>query len=202
MCGGAQSFNRGIFLDVDTVPGDAPLHYSCHPRLMPNITGGPLLYDGTTTHGVIPYKIGSIQRSADIVLVMDGVQIADSPNASNGANDPNYWGASATAYAVDGWRLEGGWIYIPDWLLSGRAVGDDGSPINPGFNKDAASISYVQPGVTTNGDIRWRHLNNSAANFLFVDGHVESHSIAPNPGGGTIQPYKTDLMGRNFNVNP
>jgi prepilin-type processing-associated H-X9-DG protein len=48
-------------------------------------------------------------------------------------------------------------------------------------------------------------MSNTAANFLFVDGHVESHFISPNPAGNVLtpaQPYKTDLLGRNFNVNP
>ncbi|HEY1921456.1 MAG TPA: type II secretion system protein, partial [Tepidisphaeraceae bacterium] len=31
--GGLQSFNRGIFLDVDTTIGSAQLQYSAHPRL-------------------------------------------------------------------------------------------------------------------------------------------------------------------------
>jgi len=209
MCGGAQPFNRGIFLDVDTVPGDAPLHYSCHPRLMPNVgplpRGSALLYDQTATHGIVPYKIGSIQHSADIVLIMDGTQIKDNPVAAGGGDDPNYWGASATAWTIDGWRFTGGDIYSPDFLLSGRPTSDDGAPINPGFNKEyngsTVDGSFVV-GVSTFGDIRWRHLNNTAANFLFVDGHVESRSISPNPTGGAYQPYKTDLMGRNINVNP
>lgn len=207
--GGAQLFNRGVFLDVDTVPGDAPVHYSCHPRLMPSIDvlppGAVLLFDGTATHGIVPYKIGSIHHSADIVLVMDGTQIQNDPTALDGGNDPNYWGASATAWTVDGWRLLGGDIYPPDFLLSGTSRSDDGAPINPGFNKEydgSTSDGGFVVGVSTFGDIRWRHLNNTTANFLYVDGHVDSHTISPNPAGGAYQPYKTDLMGRNFNVNP
>jgi prepilin-type processing-associated H-X9-DG protein len=152
--------------------------------------------------------VGSIKRSAEIVLIMDGAQIQTSNDANSGLPDNNFWGASATAYSIDGWRENGGWIYSPDWLLTGTVIGgavtsDDGQPINPGFNRDAKNIAIVQPGVTTNGDIRWRHVNNTTANFLFVDGHVEAHSISPNPGGDPkVQPYKTDLMGRNINVNP
>ena len=209
--GGAQSFNRGIFLDVDTIPGDAPLHYSCHPRLMPNLSSA--LADSTPYKGCVPYKLAHIQRSAEIVLIMDGVQYAYNPSAHGGAGDTNYWGAEATAFAVDAWRL-GGWPPMSvkaDYLLfgyqsGGQLISDDGQPINPGGNVDNfLPYSPVEPFGTYSGDIRWRHMNNTAANFLFVDGHVEAHFISPNPGGSTLkppQPFKTDLLGKNFNVNP
>jgi hypothetical protein len=38
-----------------------------------------------------------------------------------------------------------------------------------------------------------------------VDGHVETHTIKPSPGGASKsppQPYTTDLLGKAFNVNP
>jgi prepilin-type processing-associated H-X9-DG protein/prepilin-type N-terminal cleavage/methylation domain-containing protein len=209
---GASQFNRGIFLDVDTVPGDAPLHYSSHPRLMPSIdaplpAGSVLLYDGTATHGIIPYKIGSIQHSSTIVLIACGTQVKTDPTANNGGPDNNYWGSIAGFWTADQWRFVGGANPPPDFFLSGGKNSDDGATINPGFNQDyfgsTSDSGWNYPGsADTFGDIRWRHVNNTAANFLFVDGHVESHTISPNPSGGATQPYKTDLMGRNFNVNP
>ena len=206
--GGAQSFNRGVFLDVDTIQGgDAALHYSCHPRLMANISGA-FLNDGTSYGGIIPYKMGRIQRSSEIILIMDAVQYA----WNNG--DTNYWGAAAPAYAVDGARF-GGYQGAPasavDFFLNNNKYADNGATINPGGNYDdpippgddgqlpnfsTTPIEYV-------GDIRWRHLNNTTANFLFVDGHVESHSIKKVHHVTTGPPilYTTDLMGKNFNVN-
>ncbi len=215
--GGGQSFNRGIFLDVDVVmSGDAGCHYSCHPRLMPNMS--TLRNDGTTYQGHLPYKLAHVQRSSEIVLIMDGVLVADNINGGP-PGDPNFWGANATAYGVDAWRFEG-WrakSVSPDYFLAGTVVAgqvtsDDGQTINPGGNLDNAFLYpdgragfAAQPLNTWDGDIRWRHMGNTAANFLFVDGHVESHFISPNPGGSALTPpqiYKTDLMGRNFNVNP
>jgi prepilin-type processing-associated H-X9-DG protein/prepilin-type N-terminal cleavage/methylation domain-containing protein len=203
---GAAAFNRGIFLDVDVQTlGDAPLHYSCHPRLMPTLPQQSyLLYDGTDNHASSPYKIGSIKRSAEIVLIFDGGLFRS--NTGFGYNDPNYWGALAVGSSIDGQRFGPYWQYAVDFLLQGWPGNDDGQPINPGFNRDAQDAS----GTPSNwgeqdsaADIRWRHLNNTTANFLFVDGHVESHSISPNPSGpANVQPYKTDLMGRNFDVNP
>ncbi|HEX4052654.1 MAG TPA: type II secretion system protein [Tepidisphaeraceae bacterium] len=209
--GGEQSFNRGIFLDVD-VPaiGDAGLQYSCHPRLMPNLS--TFLNDGTAYQGHVPYKMAHIQRSSEIVLIMDGVLVQNNTNQT--PTDTNFWGANDTAYGVDAWRFQG-WraknvspdFFLSGYQLSGVVTADDGQPINPGGNADNATGSGFsgEPFVTWDGDIRWRHINNTAANFLFVDGHVESHFISPNPGGAALtppQPYKTDLLGRNFNVNP
>ena len=202
---GASSFNRGIFLDVDVAAvGDAPLHYSCHPRLMPALPASSLLqFDGSQNHDSAPYKVGSIKRSAEIVLIFDGGLFK--VNAVPGFTDPNYWGALAVGNAVDGMRYIGGWVYPVDFLIQGHANNDDGSTIVPGYNMDAPD-QYGNPGNfpehDSAGDIRWRHMHNTAANFLFVDGHVEAHYISPNPVGGTFTPYKTDLLGRNFNVNP
>jgi prepilin-type processing-associated H-X9-DG protein/prepilin-type N-terminal cleavage/methylation domain-containing protein len=206
---GAASFNRGIFLDVDVAQtGSAPLHYSCHPRLMPYLpytpaSGDLRQFDGTQNHDATPYKIGSIKRAAEIVLIFDAGLMKANVDAS--PVDQNYYGALAIGNAVDGMRYLGGWVYTPDFLLQGWPANDDGSTIIPGYNLDGPD-KYANPGNGAErdsvGDIRWRHLNNTAANFLMVDGHVETHSISPNPAGGTFTPYKTDLMGRNFNVNP
>lgn len=199
--GGAQQFNRGIFLDVDTIPGDAPIHYSCHPRLMPTLNA-PVGNDPTSYKGDVPYKIAHIQRSSEIVLIMDGVQTAFNP----ANDDTHYWGADATAFAIDAWKL--GDSYggnKQDFLLFNYAT-DNGVSINPGDNVDNGTYNgLVTPLQTFTGDIRWRHMNNTAANFLYVDGHVESHTIQPNPGGSTSAPrqlYTSDLLGKSINVNP
>jgi prepilin-type processing-associated H-X9-DG protein/prepilin-type N-terminal cleavage/methylation domain-containing protein len=213
---GAASFNRGIFLDVDTIQGDAPLHYSAHPRLIPNITPlsisppDVLLSDGTQTHGVVPYKIGSIKRSSEIVMIMDGVQIQISPDANSGLPDNNYWGASSTAWGADGYRYHGDSWYPPDFLLANTYIGtvhmsDDGKTIDPGSNKDflagtTNSPAHPDAGASP-GDIRWRHINNTTANFLFVDGHVEAHSIKPANGAGPGAYYNTDLKSSAFNLD-
>jgi prepilin-type N-terminal cleavage/methylation domain-containing protein/prepilin-type processing-associated H-X9-DG protein len=202
---GTAAYNRGIFLDVDTITGGAGIQYSCHPRLMPNLAS--TVNDGTNYHGCVPYKLAHIQRSSEIVLIMDAVLCQWEP----GSNVNNYWGAAATAFAADEYRFFGSGPVAADYFLSGyqsggRVVADDGQGINPGQNMDD-TMTYApnEPLVSTEGDIRWRHINNTAANFLYVDGHVESHFISPNPGGNSLypkQPYKTDLMGKNLDVNP
>jgi prepilin-type N-terminal cleavage/methylation domain-containing protein/prepilin-type processing-associated H-X9-DG protein len=204
---GSAAYNRGIFLDIDTIIGDSGIQYSAHPRLMPNI-GQPLghapTYDGTPYHGDVPYKLAHIQRSSEIVLVMDGVLVQQ--QYIGATLDTNYWGAYSTAYAADEWRFLGSGPVIADYFLFGNTNADDGQAINPGGNQDdTAYAGAAYPFSNWGGDIRWRHMSNSAANFLFVDGHVEAHFISPNPGGSAkypTWPYKTDLMGKNFDVNP
>ena len=89
--GGGQSFNRGIFLDVDTVDGgDGTCHYSSHPRLMPNLSTS--LSDGTSYKGCVPYKLSNVKRSSEIVLIMDGVQVQVDTNAT--PNDTNFWAST------------------------------------------------------------------------------------------------------------
>ena len=86
---GMLAYNRGIFRDVDTVDGDAPLHYSCHPRLMPGNTEvdpAALAANAFAKTPILqPYRLSQIQRNAEIVLIMDGSQWQWSPADPTGA---------------------------------------------------------------------------------------------------------------------
>ena len=57
--------------------------------------------------------------------------------------------------------------YSQNYLLYDHPLAHNDQPIDPGTNVDVPDWS----GDAAN--IRWRHLNNTAANFLFADGHVE-----------------------------
>src|SRR5882724_819679 len=65
---------RRLFTDADTIQGQAVaagidmLHYSCHPRLMPNIADNDPFHPGKKMQ---PYKLGGIRRSAEVVLLFD-----------------------------------------------------------------------------------------------------------------------------------
>jgi len=97
--GGMDPYNRGIFLDVDTVPGDAPVHYSCHPRIMPDIGNNTADPDPSNPVRLQPAKMSQIQRSAEIIMLVDGAQW------QTVGVDPNYWGVQAVAWAMDNWRF-------------------------------------------------------------------------------------------------
>lgn len=192
--GGMDVFNRGIFRDVDTVQGDAPLHYSCHPRLMPNISS---VDPATNLYDLQPYKLGRIKRSSEMVLIMDGSQWQTS-----NSGDANWWGVQYTAWALDNWRWgQFGSTYTPaplDYLQSGNPKADNGTPLDIGPNQDTANnIGYLWWDCT-NGQVRFRHMNNTAGNFLFCDGHVEAHYVGKKNSYGN---FTTDLLGKNVNAD-
>ncbi len=86
-----------------------------------------------------------------------------------------------------------------DYLEFDNPNADNGSPLDIGPNVDTANNMAYLWFDCTNGQIRFRHMNNRAGNVLFCDGHVESHTIstAKNSYGN----FTCDLLGRNVNVN-
>jgi prepilin-type processing-associated H-X9-DG protein len=191
---GMNPYNRGIFRDVDTLEGDAPLHYSCHPRIMPDIS---LLDPETKKYDLQPYKMGGVKRSSEMVLIMDGSQW----QMSN-SGDSNWWGVQYTAWALDNWRWgEFGNNYGSspiDYLRTANPNADNGSPVDIGPNQDTPNnISYLWWNCT-NGQVRFRHLKNSAGNFLFCDGHVEAFHVGQQTSAGH---FKSDLLAKNVNVD-
>src|SRR5687768_6010002 len=117
-----------------------------------------------------PYRKSQIRSASDIVLMWDGQQIA----AANGV-------ASAEGYALDGYRLF--WDHM---CLNENPTIDMSASVDGGTNTDAADWGGA-------GNIRWRHVGNKSANFLFVDGHAS-------PLRYTSQ-FQTELQRRNICVN-
>jgi prepilin-type processing-associated H-X9-DG protein/prepilin-type N-terminal cleavage/methylation domain-containing protein len=203
--GGLQQFNRGIFLDVDTPTGDAQIQYSAHPRLMPNL--GTLVPAADTTPrnpygGWIPYKLAHVQRSSEIALIFCGALTRI--NNIVYPYDTNYWGAEASGFALDNWAFSGAAGSGPtspstsppaSFYLYSLAV-DNGISIDGGYNTDdmTGNVNPTPSAKDNLGNLRWRHMNNSVANFLFCDGHVESRVFKTR--------YSTELLGKNINVNP
>jgi prepilin-type N-terminal cleavage/methylation domain-containing protein/prepilin-type processing-associated H-X9-DG protein len=179
---------REVFKDVDTVPGKGIIHYSAHPRLMPNIDDPDWSVPGSSFAlgpWLKPYKISKIKRAAEVVLIMDGTQVKIiAPNQ-------DAWGAMATAF-----RADNGALYAQDhsgesrrsYMLYDHKNATNGATIDGGLNKEVDSQS-----IAPAGDIRWRHQKNTRANFLFVDGHVETRAYKSR--------FQVDLKKLNFNVN-
>lgn len=149
-------------LDVD---GQIPrkLHYSAHPRLMPDLASLDTLKGGGAT--LRPYRLPTIKRSSDIALIFDGSQcniIGYAPGQLN-------WNSNAVAKNLDASGL-------------GRTDSQNGRSWNCFVTK--AGMDLNTPIYASNGDappntgsafdIRWRHNRNDTANFLFVDGHADS----------------------------
>jgi prepilin-type N-terminal cleavage/methylation domain-containing protein/prepilin-type processing-associated H-X9-DG protein len=160
---------RDLFTCPDA-PGDASkndvisgmVHYVCHPRPMPQ-------YGQTTAvpNEVLfaPYVQGRIKRSSEIALVFDA---------------PLYLGPEGiwklrfevpVANGLDNSAL----IKASPYLLDNYP----GSTTDPGTSIDLTSIggSLYPPNQDNFGNfatIRFRHMKDTIANALMVDGHVES----------------------------
>jgi prepilin-type N-terminal cleavage/methylation domain-containing protein/prepilin-type processing-associated H-X9-DG protein len=183
--GGEGTRIRGIFRDNDTIQGTAILHYSAHPRLMPNLDDAD---DANPGKFLTPYRMAKIRRAAEVVLVMDGTQIRVNP-----PSDINWYGATSTAFALDNYRLYSwGPASTKNFLLFSHANADNGASIDGGPNIEANSISPV-PG-SAGGWPRWRHMKNTTGNFLFCDGHVEARRYKSRT--------RVELLRGNINVNP
>ena len=188
-----KDFRRTLFRDMDTIPGsDEPNHvldYSCHPRIIPALhwwtyTGAgpwPLSYDASTAPNYADfqlYKIGRVRQPADVILLMDGVQ-----NLST-----TTYNASAAASLLDSASLNSSGSF----LLVGVGAYASNASINGGTNLDTPA-GLPSPNDKQVGNIRWRHRNNTTANFLFVDGHAESRRYNSQ--------FKTEITEANVRVN-
>lgn len=188
---------RQVFRDKDTVEGTGIIHYSAHPRLMPDLADVDVavaISTGKTVY-LTPYKLSKIRRSAEVVLIMDGTQIKAFPPSP----DPDLWGAFATSYKLDNAaRYQGPGMGGRSYLLFDWPGATNGDSIDPGPNTDATTITGGLTGP--DGNIRWRHQGNKSANFLFVDGHVESRKLKKASVG--LVPGSCELLRGNINVNP
>ena len=194
------STSRKVFIDTDTIapPGNLAsmadgsdlTHYSCHPMLMPNINAKwPNSGDPNATL-LTPYKMGTVKRSSEVVLIFDGVQVTGDPNAGLGG-----WRAVSVGY-----RIDSDYSYAnptrfqaKPFLNYNSPTADNSSSVAGQTNKDVNSFGSG----TGDGGIRWRHMKNTTANFLFVDGHCEGKRLLNAKDGS-----HTELLRSNVNVNP
>ena len=176
---------RKLFTDADTVAdqgyaaGLDMLHYSAHPRLMPDISysaSADPLHPGQQRWQ--PYKIGAVRRSAEVVLIFDGTQVLVTSNASR---------ALSVAYRIDNTAAGASRFLGTPWLNFDDPQSDNGGTLQGQLNKDSFDFT------SSDAMIRWRHMKNTMANFLYVDGHCESHVWK--------SVNQTDLPRRSVNVN-
>jgi prepilin-type processing-associated H-X9-DG protein len=143
-------------------------HYTAHPRLMGNIDQWN---SDINAAGMPPYKKAQVKNSSEIILIFDGVQIA----SDNGV-------ASCEGFGIDNLRL-----FFDHLCLTGNPAFNLGLSVDGGPNKD--SPDWGAPA----GNIRWRHMKNTSANFLFVDGHAAPLRY--------FSQNRTELLRKNICVN-
>jgi len=191
-----------VFHDVDTIPpdgnnlaGDNPYsptldpwtsHYSPSARLFP-VTGlpGVLLPFGeryplysfaqSQTRQSAFRTLGDVKNAAEVAAMWDASQ-ALWGGASNRRFNPAW-------YTSDGTDMSG-WHNINNRFVSVGNIHAPGSgvPGGTGLYKDRPVISLNTDRQAINfhqgqGGIRFRHMNNTRANILYVDGHVGEHSF-------------------------
>ena len=225
--GGANTSVRKVFIcpdaptEVNFNTGNIITDYISHPRLMPWMTqnhpegGSPWPgIDGITKQRFLPYKLGHIQRNAEIGMVFDAALFNDTIGGS-GWNVPN-------GIPV-GFRLDAGVIspnsgqpttYMTDQY---NYSGNTGGALNAGQSIDLSQAPWVpyssyqnldngwvagnpydegpQPATGGTGNIRFRHIGNTQCPVLMADGHVQVFTY-------NAKTQQTDLLRRNINVNP
>lgn len=190
------------------------LNYACNPRLMPNI-GSQDHSVTTSTVKLVPYKISHIQRSAEVCLIWDAEQVF-----SLAAYPYCYGSAFPVSDQVDdyGLTLTGSRNgEVCNYLLMGNGVvGNDAIYTSPaptmGYYANAGVNALGTPygGATSayppfSAEIQWRHGVNqhlANANFLFVDGHVETMALNFGLGNNTTVGINCDVKDKNIYVNP
>jgi prepilin-type processing-associated H-X9-DG protein len=127
-----------------------------------------------------PYRISSIRRAAEVVILFESVQLA--------------WNQGGTGWPIHGdaewdlYNLHSSRMYWQGMVYDPNDGGNNQPVVTYGINRDAA-----HGGDSARGHIRWRHSRNQVANFLFADGHVEGLTIGRGHGG--------QLLGKNVMVN-
>jgi len=187
-----------VFTDVDVPDNIGVLSYACHPRLMPVINiKDPIFFTTGKTIWLSPYKLSRIRRSAEVLLIADA-------NLAPLTGFNNRLQSNAVLAFIDNKAFNGGPGATPTNLLDDYTrpgILPDYGPntsINLGWDATAKFNVDIQQSGESNpagwSTIRFRHLNNSAANVLMADGHVETHRFKS----------KTEctLKRSNVNVNP
>jgi len=187
-----------VFTDVDVPENIGVLSYGCHPRLMPVINiKDPIFFTTGKTIWLSPYKLSRIRRSAEILLIADG-------NLAPLSAFNNRMQANATLGFLDRKAFNGGPGATPTNLLDDYSRPGILPTYGPNTSIDLTydATAKFNVDLSQNGEsnpvgwstIRFRHMNNSVANVLMADGHVESHRFK--------NATQCTLLRKNVNVNP
>lgn len=137
-----------MFTDPNaTIPDEGLYHYSAHPVLMPDKNE----WDSS-------YELARFRRPHEVFLIADAIQ---RPNGRIA------YTSFATLFAMDNYSLA---LTQKPYFDAGDQ--DNNDVIAPGFNRDP-----IAPVRLPLANIRWRQKDNTAANFVFSDGHCETRRM-------------------------
>ncbi len=204
---------RAVFMCPDAPPGptydpgtiiggqlvqNLIYQYICHPRLMP-VLGLPDMGSSSFIKPPLQvYKVSEIKRSSEVAYIMDGSlvelssgawRVAGNPVGTGLSNGYIYWSHNFGAL-TDNYAVMSGIVPPPTPATPVIMTSNWGTASNPGINTDDAN-----PAAQYNPfNIRFRHMGNTAANALMIDGHVESFTFNPRTN-------VTSLLDKNIFVN-
>ncbi|MEO1237195.1 MAG: hypothetical protein AAFX76_10440, partial [Planctomycetota bacterium] len=154
-----------LYRDPNATFIDGDYHYSANQALLRPVLNATAFQ---------PYRLEWLRRSSEVVLAGDGTQRVGVPPAN-----------AAYHRAAERFTAIG--------IGSGHV---NASTLNPAFtNNDDPIVGSNTPNIEVEGDastnnlVRWRQGNNSAANMVYADGHVETTPIG-------------ELLLRNFRNDP
>jgi prepilin-type N-terminal cleavage/methylation domain-containing protein/prepilin-type processing-associated H-X9-DG protein len=193
---GTRAFFVCPDVSTDLLPnaaGSLVLHYSCHPRIMPSLNGtdpAPAA-NGNYLMGMVA---SHIKRSTDMAIIFDG-----SLESRGGL-----WTTSADAFLLQKESILNGLhpnIFLTDNYSLASNAGTGGpltthSPVqvNPLPTGSPNAIDWNADTNNNWGNIRFRHINNTQANVLMLDGHAQTFNY-------NKQTHVTDFLQLNINVN-
>jgi prepilin-type processing-associated H-X9-DG protein/prepilin-type N-terminal cleavage/methylation domain-containing protein len=178
----------GVFHDVDTPQfGWSPrsASYNANPRLLPySLPGQTWTYDGLTSNAK-PYHqrpFSSVLRAAEKIMIWDGAVYVSGGLITGSNSVDNQVDGSAFSWGV--------WSHQFCDASPNMAPANYANPVgagNPGGNSMSPGSVTMASQSAENKDayntpwlyysLRFRHNNNTKANVLFVDGHVESRGL-------------------------
>ncbi len=192
-------------------PADILYQYACHPRLMPVLGSADMSINTHPATQLFPYKIADIQHSSDIALIFDAslVELADGAwrvdgdPVGTGLNEGNIYWTGNFADLTNQWNValsqlpptlsKTGFLSPSDPVYMASNWDQNGG--NRSINVDDTPGDNSAGGEYNPFNIRYRHLRNTTANVLMVDGHVDSFTFNPKTLSNT-------LLAKNIFVNP
>ena len=170
---------------VNAANGGA-IQYMAHPRLMPvhPWSGGPL------GDKPLPYKLSKVRQSAEIGLIWDAPLMP--------ATTGDFWKVKYDSGVAN--HVDYGALWGPRFLLNTNYAAGG---VSPDDSVDMRALDGGRPNSDSEGNaqnIRFRHIKDTRANVLMVDGHVEQYNY--NPKKPANDKTVTDFKRRNLYVNP
>jgi prepilin-type processing-associated H-X9-DG protein len=188
----------------DSDNNDILYQYVSHPRLMPylgyaDLVGQSSKYEnlGSNSLPLTPYRLSDVKHSSDIACIFDGTLALMADGNWRVGGDPGIpWGGCICNNATNS---SGTGCLTDDYSFYAAPI-TAATPVTllPTFGPAGlvSAINTDDPDSSNNGaneknpfNIRFRHMGDTVANALMVDGHVESYTYNAKTHTSTLLMY-------------